>query len=46
MGKLLTFFVALLAVVIIGGGVFLASWDIPAPTRDVEKTLDDDQFPR
>ena len=31
---------------IVGGGVFLASWDIPAPSSPVEKVLDDSQFPR
>ena len=46
MGKLLGAFIALLALVIVGGGVFLATWDIPAPSRDVEITVDDSNFPR
>ena len=29
-----------------GGGVFLASWDIPAPSSKIEKVLPDDRFPR
>ena len=40
-------FVILLAIaLILGGAVFLATWDIPAPTSKVEKTLPDDRFPR
>lgn len=34
------------AVVLIGGAVFLATWDIPAPSRQVEKTLPNDRFPK
>jgi hypothetical protein len=26
--------------------VFLATWDIPAPTQKVEKVLSNDRFPR
>ncbi len=29
-----------------GGGAFLATWEIPAPLREVEKVLPDDRFPR
>jgi small neutral amino acid transporter SnatA (MarC family) len=35
-----------LLAVIVGGGVFLATWDIPAPSARVEKVLPDDRFPR
>lgn len=28
------------------GFVFLQTWNIPAPTEQVERTLDDDRFPR
>ena len=31
---------------IIGGAVFLATWDIPAPVSTVEKVIPDDRFPR
>jgi hypothetical protein len=31
---------------LIGGGVFLAFWDIPAPTTTIEKPIDDDRLPR
>jgi len=36
----------LIAVILIGGAVFLATWDIPAPTSQVEKVLPDNRFPR
>lgn len=35
-----------LLVLVIGGGAFLAMWEIPAPTATVEKILPDDRFPR
>ena len=38
-------FVAVI-VVIVGGVVFLASWDIPAPVAGVEKVIPDERFPR
>ncbi len=38
---LLTFLAAL-----IGGGVFLATWDIPAPLATIEKVIPDDRFRR
>jgi hypothetical protein len=31
---------------LVGGGVFLAAWDIPAPSAKVEKVLPNDRFPR
>lgn len=34
------------AVLILGGAVFLATWDIPAPVSTVEKVIPDDRFPR
>jgi hypothetical protein len=36
----------LLAVMIVGGAVFLATWDIPAPITKIEKDIPDDRFPR
>jgi len=37
----------LTVLVIVGGGIaFLATWDIPAPSRQVDKVLDDSRFPR
>lgn len=46
MSNLLKVLLILIAGVIIGGGVFLSTWDIPAPTHQVETVLDDSQFPR
>lgn len=36
--------IMLLAVV--GGAIFLATWDIPPPSERVEKVLSDERFPR
>ena len=36
----------LLVAAVAGLGVFLATWDIPAPSQSVEKVLSDDRFPR
>ena len=39
--------IALVVLVIVAGGaVFLASWQIPAPTAKVEKVIPNDRFPR
>jgi hypothetical protein len=38
--------IAALVAIVIGGGVFLSTWDIPAPSERVEKVLPDDRFPR
>lgn len=46
MGTVFKLFAALLLVAFVGGGVFLVTWDIPAPSRSVERVLDDDRFPR
>lgn len=39
---ILVIFFALIAT----GVVFLATWDIPPPSKSVEKVLDDGRFPR
>jgi len=39
-------FLLVLAVLVVGTGLFLISWDIPAPVEPVEKTLSDERFPR
>lgn len=45
--KSITKFLAALLVLAIGGlAVFLATWDIPAPSQKVEKVLSNDRFPR
>jgi hypothetical protein len=35
-----------LLVVVLGGTVFLVTWDIPPPTARIEQVIPDDQFPR
>jgi hypothetical protein len=35
-----------IAVVLLGGAMFLATWDIPAPTVKVETVIPDDRLPR
>lgn len=46
MRRLVTIIILALVLIIGGGLVFLATWDIPAPSHSVEKTLDDSRFPR
>ncbi len=31
---------------LVAGTIFFATWDIPPPTRDVEKVIPDERFPR
>ncbi len=45
MSKLTQIMLAAAALLIIGGGVFLMTWDIPAPSEKVTKTLSNDRFP-
>ena len=33
-------------VVVLGGTVFLVTWDIPPPTARIERVIPDDQLPR
>jgi len=46
MGKLLLTAIALLVVIVVGGGVFLMFWNIPAPSARIEKVIPDARFPR
>jgi cell division septal protein FtsQ len=46
MGKVVMIAVALVVLVLVGGGVYLAFWDIPAPQTPVEKVIPSDRFPR
>jgi hypothetical protein len=39
-------FVVLLLMLVLGGAVFLVTWEIPPPTARVERVLPDDTFPR
>ena len=36
----------LLLVLVLGGTVFLVTWDIPPPTARIERVVPDDQLPR
>jgi hypothetical protein len=42
----LKFLILIVVVVLAGGAVFLATWDIPAPTHPVEKVIPNDRFSR
>jgi hypothetical protein len=46
MGKVLLVAAFIVVLTVVGGGVFLAYWDIPAPTAKVEKVLPDARFPK
>ncbi|HEX9768784.1 MAG TPA: hypothetical protein VGA50_06380 [Kiloniellales bacterium] len=46
MPKKMLFTLAVLVVAVAGGGLFLATWEIPPPTTQVEKILPDETFPR
>ena len=46
MSHLLRILLIVLALVIVGGLVFLAVWDIPAPTARVEKVIPDERLPK
>jgi hypothetical protein len=45
MNTLLRIGLVALLLLIVGGGVYLATWDIPAPKNHVEKIIPDDRFP-
>ena len=45
MSKAIFMVTLVVAAVVIGGG-FLLTWEIPAPTTQVEKVIPDDRFPR
>jgi hypothetical protein len=46
MKKFSKFILVLVLAALAGGGVFLATWEIPAPVNNVERVLPDDRFPR
>jgi hypothetical protein len=37
---------AIALLVVVGGAVFLATWQIPAPVATTEKVIPDDRLPR
>lgn len=40
------YILVIIVLAVVAGGVFLATWDIPAPSEQVEKTIPNDRFPR
>lgn len=46
MGKLVLVTLVVVFVLLVGGGVFLSVWDIPAPSAPVEKVIPDARFPK
>jgi hypothetical protein len=46
MKKLSTYVFLLVVAVIVGLVIFVASWDIPAPANNIERTIPDDNFPK
>lgn len=44
--KLTLIIVAFFLLLIAGTGVFLATWDIPAPSKPAEVVIPNDRFPR
>ncbi|HUI16616.1 MAG TPA: hypothetical protein VL244_03055 [Alphaproteobacteria bacterium] len=46
MSKLSRIIALFVLVVIVGGAVFLATWQIPPPTAKVEKVIPNERFPR
>ena len=46
MGKITIIFVVVIALLLLGGGIFLALWNPPAPSTPVEKILPDARFPK
>tara|TARA_Y100001934_G_C11948407_1_gene583677 strand:- start:126 stop:266 length:141 start_codon:yes stop_codon:yes gene_type:complete len=46
MKKLASFVIVGALIVLIGGGLFLATWEIPVPATEIERTLTNDRFPR
>jgi hypothetical protein len=46
MGKIAGIVLLLVLIILVGGGIFLATSDIPAPAQKVEKVIPDDRLPR
>ena len=46
MTKFSYFIAATILLILVGGVVFLATWEMPAPSGVVEKVIPDDRFPR
>ncbi len=46
MKKFILVLIVLAIVCVAGGVVFLGTWDLPAPTKTVEKTIPKDRYDR
>ena len=46
MKKLASIIIIGALIVLVGGGVFLATWEIPVPATEIERTIPNDRFPR
>ena len=46
MKKIYLVFLLMLSIGLVAGAVFIATWDIPAPTQRVEKVVPNDRFPK
>lgn len=46
MSRSLSVLIVLILLVIGGGMAVLATWDMPVPSKTVEKVLPDERFPR
>jgi hypothetical protein len=46
MSKLSSVIILLVLAALVGGAVFLATWDVPPPSARVEKVIPDEKLPR
>ena len=46
MGRLTLWLVIIVVLLVLGGAVFLALWNPPAPSTPVEKVLPSERFPK
>ena len=46
MKKLASIIIVCALLVLVGGGLFLATWEIPVPATEIERTIPNDRFPR
>lgn len=46
MKKLASIIIIGALLLLVGGGVFLATWEIPVPASEIERTISNDRFPR
>lgn len=46
MKKLASIVIVGALIILVGGGLFLATWEIPVPATEIERTIPNDRFPR